>query len=375
MRLLIVSDTFLYKTSLDELEVFEPTLREIESVSGLFTEILWLGYLQQHANPGHARAPIIPSIRLKSLPVVQGGKTLSSKWRILPQLPRLVWIIAKHIRNYDVIHSRGPSVPAFVCVVLSCLLRKKIYWHKYAGNWMEPVPPFMFGVQKKLLTRAVHTKVTINGKWPGQPAHIVSLENPCFTEEERKISVGYAKSKPFNKPLVLCFTGLMAESKGVIELMKAFRLMDTLSDRVRKIIMAGDGPALNETKVLAAELNVPVEFTGYINRNQLNEVYKQSHVLLLPSRSEGFPKVVAEAASFGCIPVVTDVSSIGQYVVHAESGFLLKDNQASTIANMLEELFIHTDLKRVSEGAVSMSEKFTYERFRLQIANTVLKSS
>ena len=54
------------------------------------------------------------------------------------------------------------------------------------------------------------------------------------------------------------------------------------------------------------------------------EKMKESHFLLLPTvASEGFPKVIAEAWSNSCLPIVSDVSCIAQYVKDAENGYLV----------------------------------------------------
>ena len=42
----------------------------------------------------------------------------------------------------------------------------------------------------------------------------------------------------------------------------------------------------------------------------LKEVYKAAHFFMLASQSEGWPKAVAEAMFFGCIPIVTSVSCV-----------------------------------------------------------------
>jgi glycosyltransferase involved in cell wall biosynthesis len=371
MKLAIISATPMYGMPGEPLEVYEPTLREIESISGLFEEITWLGYLKG-GNPGNARKPASRVIRLGSLPVAEGGESLFAKFRILPKLPRLVLTVFRTIQHHDVIHSRGPAVPAFVCIVLSFFFPKKKFWHKYAGNWMEPKPPFMYQVQKWLLTRAGHTNVTVNGNWPDQATHVVSLENPGFTEQERDQALRVSSDKKFELPITFCFAGLMDESKGVPALVRAFSRLKNPEQFIQKLILAGHGPAMDEIRKLAADISVPVEFTGYIQRDRLNEIYRISHVLVLPSRTEGFPKVVAEAASFGCIPIVTNVSSIGQYVRDGVNGFVLDDGRPETIASALERLKHHENLSAVSEAAKAMSTFFTYERFRNAIANQIL---
>lgn len=372
MKLLILSDTPFYLGEHGAWEAYEPTLREVESVSSFFSEIQWLGYLRSQSNPGNARCPFVRTIQLNSLPVLRGGQSIWAKLRILPRLPLMSVVILKEIRRYDVIHTRGPSIPAFIAILWSFVLRKKTFWHKYAGNWMQPNPPFMYGLQKRLLFRAAHSRVTINGNWPRQPKHVFSFENPSFTLAEWQVASSSAKHKSFDGRLILCYAGLIDEAKGVIQLMNAFAKCTQLQDRVQKIVIAGDGPSMAIVVSLAEQLRVPVEFPGYLSRERLNSVYLQSHALILPSATEGFPKVVAEAAAFGCIPIVTDVSSIGQYVIHESNGFLLDDNQTDTIAMALDQLLSSGKLKQISKAAVSMSAAFTYERFVTRVGELIL---
>jgi glycosyltransferase involved in cell wall biosynthesis len=356
---------------LESLEVYEPTLREIESVSHLFKKVTWLGY-DRRSNPGNARKPYPTNIHLALLPLAVGGNSLWKKLKILPALPLLFLKIFCAIRNHDVIHTRGPSVPAFVGILVSFFFRKKKFWHKYAGNWIETHPPFMYKIQKWLLMMATKTRVTINGSWPGQPAHIFSLENPSFTAAERDRSVFFGRQKIFTGRLTICFAGLIDASKGVQALLQAFGYMKQSERYIEKVILVGHGPAMDEVMKLASSISVPVEFTGYVQRQVLNRIYQQSHVLLLPSRTEGFPKVVAEASSFGCIPIVTNVSSIGQYVQDGINGFLLQDAKPETIAKVLERLIQTKNLNEISGEAMVMSGLFTYERFSEAIANRII---
>lgn len=45
-------------------------------------------------------------------------------------------------------------------------------------------------------------------------------------------------------------------------------------------------------------------------KEAIERIYASSHVLVLTSESEGFPKVIAEAMAFGCVPIVTRVGAI-----------------------------------------------------------------
>ena len=62
------------------------------------------------------------------------------------------------------------------------------------------------------------------------------------------------------------------------------------------ILLFGDGPDRNEFELNAENIkNIKINFTGAIFRQELNEYYKKCHIIILPSLSEGFPKVITEA--------------------------------------------------------------------------------
>lgn len=96
---------------------------------------------------------------------------------------------------------------------------------------------------------------------------------------------------------------------------------------------------IEELATRALELQLPVRFTmvgpkqkddtpnlqwygAVTDRGTIERIYTNSHVILLTSSSEGFPKVVAEAMAFGCIPVVTKVGGIPEHIHHLENGIL-----------------------------------------------------
>ena len=92
----------------------------------------------------------------------------------------------------------------------------------------------------------------------------------------------------------------------------------------------------------------------------------------MPSRSEGFPKVIAEAANFGCIPVVSDVSSIGQYINDA-NGFIWDMNTQPFPAyfNSLN-LDDASNLKAKASNAHEMAKSFTYNNYLDKLETQIL---
>ncbi len=74
------------------------------------------------------------------------------------------------------------------------------------------------------------------------------------------------------------------------------------------LVIGGDGPSLVEWKKTAERCGVldRVKFLGRISREQAAEWFQASDMFLLPSSYEGFPHVIAEAASVGLPSLVSD---------------------------------------------------------------------
>jgi len=371
-RLLIVSDTAMFEKG-GQIYALGPVVREINSLLPLFRNVTWIGFNRPEYRDNASFSPVEnTNIRLVFLRKC-GGDRIADKLAVLSRTPAMTMRILREIRRHDVVYTRAPSSPAFIALMLSIFFPKKIFWHKYAGNWIQQPAPRFFAFQRTMLKRANASKVTINGRWEGQAKHCLSFENPCleqtaYVEGQQILSV-----KSYNDPLQFCFIGRLEEAKGVHWILDAFRTLAS-NNRIASLHLVGDGPLRQQCEHLAKTSHIPIYIHGFLNQTQVAEVLAQSHILLLPSEAEGFPKVVAEAANYGCIPMVTDVSCINQYIRHAENGFLLKANSLphGQLATMVAQLPEAALLKNMAMELSKICEAFTYEHFVHRVATEIL---
>lgn len=345
-------------------KVFEPTLREVEFLLNLFDEIHWYGFETKETGSDLFRFPVSDKIILRPLPKAIGGDSLLKKLKILPYLPLLLWRICSLVNNYTFIHTRAPSLPAWVAIFFSRFFKDKKYWHKYAGNWGQMHPPFSYHRQRALLKKSIHP-VTINGKWQDKNPVIMTFENPCFSENELLLAT--LRNKLFEgKEWHVLFVGRWEREKGIHHVIAAARL---LSKSITWHLV-GDGKEKNWVKEQVSDLT-NINLVGAVNRKSLNELYACCHFFVLPTvASEGFPKVISEAAGFGCIPIVSSVSSIAQYVTN-EFGYILPDCSGGALAKALETLQQDPFLDRKSKKARDFARLFTYERYVERIRDEV----
>ncbi|WP_082076923.1 glycosyltransferase family 4 protein [Bradyrhizobium sp. LTSPM299] len=119
------------------------------------------------------------------------------------------------------------------------------------------------------------------------------------------IDVELYHSLPQNGRSGICHLGRMASHKNIPLLIDAFEL---LKDRGYSgaLTLAGDGPAVDEIRerVRTSRYASDILLPGLVSDSAKIELLAKSEVLVVSSRREGFPRVVAEAMASG-LPVVT----------------------------------------------------------------------
>ncbi len=104
----------------------------------------------------------------------------------------------------------------------------------------------------------------------------------------------------------------------------------------------GGGNAAAGVRRFAAELDLPnVHFAGHVS--DITEVWRRHHGLLLPSRAEGFPLSLIEAALSGRMAIATDIADHAKLVRHRETGYLVPAAQADLLDAALEQAWAEQD--------------------------------
>jgi hypothetical protein len=108
---------------------------------------------------------------------------------------------------------------------------------------------------------------------------------------------------------------------------KNMSILRKFEDLDFRILVVGDGPLKQGIEAsISKRARCQFNFAGSVSRDEVAELMKSSKVLLHPSKSEGFPRVVAEALVSG-IPVVARSEVVGWPLLHEISGLVAKDDQ------------------------------------------------
>ncbi len=366
MKLLIVSNMAHYYRD-GQLVGHGSTATEISYLAQLFEQVIHIGCL----HPGPAPMSFLPYKTNNIYFVPQeptGGTRFRDKLRIVEHAPGYAKTILRELPGVDMVHVRAPAnIPLIAIVLLAFARTPHLRWVKYAGNW-QPTrrEAWSSRFQRWWLKKGLHRGfVTVNGEWPGQPAHVRSFINPCLTDEELQAAARIAGSKTLSRPLRLLFVGAVNEAKGVG---RALQIVQRLHQKGIPLTfdIIGDGTASDTFARRAQELGIGhyVRFHGALPRAALNDYYAQAHIMLLPTGGEGWPKVLSEGMAYGVVPVSGNVSSIPQYLERFQVGKALDPYDVGAFTQAIIMYYSHPDIwKQESLNGLALAAQFTYSHY------------
>ena len=138
---------------------------------------------------------------------------------------------------------------------------------------------------------------------------------------------------------LVLFVGVLEKIKNIPNLLRAAKLV--LSTHTRTLfLIIGSGPEKDHLETLCQELDIVdnVRFLGLILYDDLPAYYAACDLMVLPSWSEGFAKVLMEAA-FAKKPIVaTNVGGASDIIVDNETGYTVEIDNSEQMADRIARL-------------------------------------
>jgi len=137
------------------------------------------------------------------------------------------------------------------------------------------------------------------------------------------------------------------KNKAVDTLIRSLKI---LNSKDTTLLIVGEGVERKNLETLAATLGVnnDVTFLGYRNRNELIELYNLADIFALASYAEGLPRVLLEAMACGCVPIATNVGSIGAVVTNGFNGFTVEPGNPEMFSERVKEIMSFSEEKKKS---------------------------
>lgn len=322
------------------------------------------------------------------------------------KLPYLFFMICKTMRKADHIHLRCPGNMGLIGALVQIFFPKKTKTAKYAGNWdPKSAQPWSYRLQKWILSNTFLTKnmqVLVYGEWPNQTKNIKPFFTATYSESEiqnsefriqnkwslpaqskttennfdsaqsdkkdnNSLSLR-AESRTNENQFKFLFIGTLSPGKQPLY---AIQLVEELYKKGRKVTLElyGEGVLRKELELYIAQnkLEPIVTLKGNQSKESVLKAYQSSHFLILPSKSEGWPKVVAEAMFWGCVPIASPVSCVSYMMGNGSRGVILQEELNQDV-DQIEAVISKQEVyqKMASEGQ-TWSRQFTTDKFEAEI--------
>ncbi|WP_417887319.1 glycosyltransferase family 4 protein [Zunongwangia sp.] len=285
------------------------------------------------------------------------------------KLPFIIFKLFKGMKSADHIHLRCPGNMGLLGSVIQIFFPFKSKTVKYAGNWdPNSKQPLTYKLQKWIISNTFlsrNTKVLVYGEWPNQTNNII----PFFTASFSKKEIIDLKPKKLGEKINFIFVGSLVDGKQPLLAIKIVEALKKKGHHAINLKIFGEGILKQSLLdyVKQKKLDGYVKICAGISLEELKEEYCKAHFSILPSKSEGWPKAVAEAMFFSCVPITTPVSCVPWMLNNGERGILLNHNFEKNIDEIIKVIRSPEQFSRMSKNAAEWSTKYTLEYFESEI--------
>lgn len=255
------------------------------------------------------------------------------------------------LRRPAVVHlhasERGSFVRKGILTWMSALFRVPVVMQMHGGNF-EDFFAEAGGPAKRLIRATLERAdvvIAIGGVWaqrfqvvaPG--AHVEVIPNAI------RPSAAVDQTAPDEVHVV--FLGKLCDEKGTDVLLDAWAQVRARKDTLpAKLTLAGWGE-IDRFKDQAQKLGIhdSVQITGWLSRDDAQQLLASGHVFVLPSLYECQPMSILESMARGICVVSTPVGGIPEMIGEAD-GILVSPGRADELAEALASVINNAELRQ-----------------------------
>jgi glycosyltransferase involved in cell wall biosynthesis len=278
------------------------------------------------------------------------------------QLPKTASVLWNEIKKADAVHAGivGFPFPLGWLVTPAVFYWKKFYiiivesapWRLYSGLSVSSKSRLKAYISERIgrwcLSRADLAIFTqseyLDSFLPknDQKGHVIPaswIDDSIILSNQDANEIWTKKIDDF-QGLKILFAGKLTESKGILTLLEALRLLDSRNISIN-IDILGQGKLLEECNKSREILkkSVQINMLGNIPYgNSFFELIQQSHAVVIPSCSDEQPRIVFDAYSQAVPVMASDTPGLRSCITPDKTGILVKPNDAVALADSLYEL-------------------------------------
>ncbi|WP_456274196.1 glycosyltransferase family 4 protein [Bacillus sp. AK031] len=194
----------------------------------------------------------------------------------------------------------------------------------------------------------------------------------CTLYDPSKTNNSIRNKYGIKEKFIILFAGRLAPEKDLETLVNTIK---GLSDDVKKQVhwlIAGDGPCRREISMELQNKNVTM--AGYLEGEELAEVYASSDLFFFPSPTETFGNVVLEAGASGLPSIVADEGGVTSIIENQMNGVICPAHSTEDFIKSTERLIENGDFRyTLGENARQYAKKQSWDSIFDQLLNEYLE--
>lgn len=311
-------------------------------------------------------------------------------WRMFSSIVKTLWLLTT--RNYDLCYIAlacygKPFLKDAPFALLCKLFQKKLVIHQHNKGMSRDVYRWPF---RWLLPLVYRNARVILLSWRLYPdiEKVVKEEDVLIcpngikvnTNNHQNAKVNTNRKEETNEVPKLLFLSNLIESKGVIVLLNALKILLERGYSFQCDFVGGETKEIDakrfDEEVTDRGLNNVTFYMGKKYGKEKWDVFKQSDIFIFPTYygNECFPLVLLEAMVHHLPVVTTNEGGIADMVVNGKNGFICERKDPKSLADCIAILLNDKNLcqKMGNEGYRILKERFTEEQFEkkmLEILN------
>ncbi|KRB57328.1 glycosyltransferase family 4 protein [Flavobacterium sp. Root186] len=185
----------------------------------------------------------------------------------------------------------------------------------------------------------------------------------------------FSNSKTINgNAIVVSFLGRLAHSKGIIELIEAFKIYQK-ENQSSKIILniAGNGGLESEIKELIKDEN-SIRYFGALKYTEIDQYLQNSHFAIIPSKIDNLPTVGLESMMNNTPLLISNTTGLTHYLEDGKECFKFDATIESIklLFKRVEDDFI-LQPKMAINSRKTYLDKFSIEKYCFNFSKEILK--
>ncbi|WP_295791240.1 glycosyltransferase family 4 protein [Mucilaginibacter sp.] len=221
----------------------------------------------------------------------------------------------------------------------------------------QAVPANVLQMEQVILNQA--TGVSSASKYTADKSALYLSYNKQITVLYNGIDTNIPAANIIKKAKQVIFTGTLVEKKGILQLVKAWNIVNKSHPDARLFIL-GKGPLQKVRAYLNAAGESSVIFKGHVATNELYSFLQESAISVFPSYAEAFALAPLEAMACGTAVINSNRTSGPELLGDETTGLLIDPDNVEQIASSIVYLLNNPDVctRLAKNGYERLKERF-----------------